>query len=101
MMSIFQIIQVCFGGLIGKCLIRCFSSLEVGNESLDEDIDTYWNVLDDGDRKWSQSECTNFRTYADMYLEKFSTTKQSRDFKLLEEEEFQALMKSETKRRHL
>ena len=99
--AIIFIIQYFFGNMMYEQLTRCFPSLKIGDITLNEDIDTYWNVLDDGDRKWSQSECTNFRTYADMYLEKFSTTKQSRDFKLLEEEEFQALMKSETKRRHL
>jgi hypothetical protein len=101
LMSIFMIIQAFFGGMIMKCLIQCFPSLEVGNEELDEDIDTYWNVLDDGDRKWSQSECTNFRGYANMNLEKFGMKQKSKDFKLLEEEEFQALMDSKSTGRTL
>jgi hypothetical protein len=101
MMSIFFSIQVFFGEMIGKCLIRCFPSLEVGNEELDEDIDTYWNVLDDGDRKWSQSECKNFRTYADMDLITYGMDNKSKDFKLLEEDEFQSLMKSKSTGRTL
>lgn len=101
MMSIFFFIQVFFGEMIGKCLIRCFPSLEIGNEELDEDIDTYWNVLNDGDRKWSQEECKNFRAYANMDLEEFKMANKSKDFKLLEENEFQKLMASKSTGRTL
>lgn len=38
------------------CLTAIFPNLEIGNVELDEDIDNYWDSLDDKDRNWAIEE---------------------------------------------
>lgn len=40
---------------------RVFPSLKIGDMELDEDIGTYWESLDEQDRKWSKEEEHNAR----------------------------------------
>lgn len=63
LMSILLIIQYFFGNMLGEQLARVCPSLKIGDVDLNEDIDTYWNSLDDHDRKWSDEEEKHFRLF--------------------------------------
>ena len=52
---IFVLNQI-FGGTIKRCLEAAFPSLIIGDVELDEDIDNYWNSLDQKDRSWAAEE---------------------------------------------
>ena len=39
----------------------CSGLKKLGESDLNEDIDTYWNSLDEGDFKWTKMEAENTR----------------------------------------
>lgn len=58
-----------FGGnWAGKKIESYFTSLAIGDIEIDEDIDNYWESLDDEDRKWSSKEEENARNCLNMPL---------------------------------
>lgn len=58
-----------FGGnWAGKKIESYFTSLAIGDIEIDEDIDNYWESLDDEDRKWSTKEEENSRNMLNMPL---------------------------------
>lgn len=56
-----MIILLCFQDLIEKGIVKCMPSWKVGDMDLNEELDTYWNSLDDHDRRWSKGEESHFR----------------------------------------
>jgi len=62
--GILLIIHVFFGGYIGEALAKCFPSLKIGDVELNEEIDTYWNSLDQHDREWSKAEEDHWRLFS-------------------------------------
>lgn len=83
LMFILFLIQFFFGGWIGQWLVQCFPSLKIGNIELNEEIDTYWNSLDDHDRKWSIAEEEHFRKFNKMDFTAFGIEKGSVDFSMM------------------
>ena len=45
-----------FGSKLIACLTSIFPNLEIGNIDLNEDIDNYWDSLDEKDRNWAVEE---------------------------------------------
>lgn len=45
-----------FGSKLMKTLYTCFPNLEIGDVTLDEDIENYWVSLDEKDREWAIGE---------------------------------------------
>jgi len=64
LVGVLLIIHVIFGDWLGEALARCFPSLKIGDVDLNEEIDTYWNSLDDHDRKWSIAEEEHWRLFS-------------------------------------
>lgn len=62
--GILLIIHLIFGDYLGEALAKCFPSLKIGDVELNEEIDTYWNSLDDHDRKWSIAEEEHWRLFS-------------------------------------
>ena len=58
LLAAFGLLLFCqlFGSMIMRCFVWCFPSLEIGDISLDEDIDNYWAALDEKDRNWATKE---------------------------------------------
>ena len=58
LLATFGLLLFCqiFGSMIMRCFVWCFPSLEIGDISLDEDIDNYWAALDEKDRNWATKE---------------------------------------------
>ena len=58
LLAAFTLLLFCqiFGSAIMSCMTWCFPSLEIGDISLDEDIDNYWAALDEKDRNWAMKE---------------------------------------------
>ncbi len=50
-----------FGGWCEDLMHRCCGLKKLGESDLNENIDTYWASLDEGDRKWSVREEENNR----------------------------------------
>lgn len=57
-----------FGEHIQNCLYKCIPALEIGDITIDEEIDNYWKSLDAEDRKWSLREETNARDACHMKI---------------------------------
>ena len=51
-----------FGNAIQNMLYECFPYLKIGDVEINEEIDSYWASLDEGDRKWSTMEEENTRS---------------------------------------
>lgn len=47
---------IIFRNTIYKWVVRVFPSIRVGELEIDEDLDNYFNTLDDHDRNWSIKE---------------------------------------------
>lgn len=92
--ALLLIIHLFFGEWIGEALVRCFPSLEIGNVELNEEIDTYWNSLDNHDREWSIAEEGHFRLFSHVNLSALGVTPGSKDFLLLEDESYHHLKSS-------
>lgn len=94
LLAILSTILYIFGDLIGSGIALCFPSCKIGDVELDEDIDTYWNSLDDYDRNWSIKEEEQFRKFAHMDLSFFGIAKGQKDFSMMDESSFGNLKKS-------
>jgi hypothetical protein len=81
--AIIFIIQYFFGNMMYEQLTRCFPSLKIGDITLNEDIDTYWNSLDDHDRKWSDEEERHFRLFNNFDWKDMGCPKGSVKFSML------------------
>ena len=73
-------IAIVFRNTFYKYLTHWFPSLKVGEFEIDEDLDTYYNTIDEKDRNWSIMEEMNCRKVMNMKilndetLNKFETT---------------------------
>lgn len=61
---------------------------------MNEDIDTYWNTLDNHDRHWSIEEEKHFRTFNKLDLCAYGVQKGSVDFSMLRDSSFDDLKSS-------
>ena len=63
MMIVFIILNLVwyFGNILQGWFYKLMPSLEIGDIEINEEIDNYWIVLDDEDRKWSIEEEKNAR----------------------------------------
>lgn len=77
----FLAVTTIFRDFLYRHITRLFPSLRVGEIEIDEDLDNYFNTIDDNDRNWSIKEEENARqtlkmkVLTDETLEKFKTTK--------------------------
>jgi len=85
-MSFIMIVQYFFGGYLGGLVVRCFPSFKIGDIELNEEIDTYWNSLDDNDRKWTIAEEEHFRSFNKMSFQTWGVEKGSVDFSMMSDQ---------------
>ena len=63
MMAALAILLVClaFGDRMMNFVMACIPSFRFGDLDIEEEIDSYWNVLNEADRAWSLKEEENIR----------------------------------------
>jgi len=83
LVAILLFINLLFGNLIAEAMYECFPSLKIGDVDLDEDLDTYWNSLDEHDRQWSIMEETHFRSFESADFSAYGLPQGKKHFKML------------------
>lgn len=96
LVGILLLLKIFIGDVIVNMAEKCFPFLKVGNLELDEDLDTYWNSLDDHDRKWSIKEEEYFRHFNTADLSAYGLTKAKKNFSMLFDVSFDHLKTSQS-----
>lgn len=71
-----------FRNIIYKALLTVLPFLHIGNFEIDEDLDNYFNTIDDEDRNWSIKEEENARNVLGMTITTDETMQRFRETKL-------------------
>lgn len=94
-MGLLLLLNLFVGDLILSAAAKFFPWMIVGDLELDEDLDTYWNALDDHDRKWSIAEENYFRHFDTADLSQYGIAKGKKNFKMLFDESHDHLKNSQ------
>ena len=76
------LVLVVFRNFIYKTLMAILPFLHIGNFEIDEDLDNYFNTIDDNDRNWSLKEEENARQVLNMHITDDETLKRFRETKM-------------------
>ncbi len=76
------LVVIFFRGIIYSALCFVLPFLAIGNFEIDEDLDNYFNTIDDNDRNWSIKEEENARDVLGMHILEDETLQRFRDTKI-------------------